>query len=123
MSVITHAPIQATTRPRATAVALYDLTGEQRRLIDDTLWHLGIEDGRTANNGGIPVIDLRRAYSATAAAAIGLYLDDRAEITQCHTCRAVTSTNAAVECDDGAWRCFATRGRGTSCLDQYIDQQ
>lgn len=121
MSVMTHAPTPSTPA-LATNVPLTDLTPEQLRLVDDTLWHLGIEDGHTTNNGGIPVIDLRRMYSATTAAAIGLHLPARAELAQCHDCRTVTSTDQVTECADGAWRCTTTSD-GTPCAARYLDEQ
>jgi hypothetical protein len=120
MSVLTHAPIP-TTRPLPDAIPASNLTADQRQLVDDTLWHLGIEDGHVANGGGIPLIDLRLAYSATTAAAIGLHLRPGAELAQCHTCRAITSTDHAVECDDAAWRCTLDR-RGPACATRYLDQ-
>lgn len=119
MSVMTHAQIPTN---HATAVPFDTLTTEQHHLVDDTLWHLGIEDGRTTNDGGIPVIDLRRMYSATTAAAIGLHMPAHAELAQCHDCRVITSTDEVIECADGAWRCTTPR-HGAPCAARYLDEQ
>lgn len=120
MSVLTHARNQAT-GPLHDAVSTYDLTSEQRRRLDDILWHLGIEDGHVTNGGGIPDLGLRRAYSAAAAADIGLRLAPGAEIAQCHTCRTIASADHMSECDDAAWRCTTPR-RGPSCAARYLDE-
>src|SRR5690349_20046420 len=84
MALLTHA--------RTQAVAFDTLPANLQRLVDDTLWTLGIEDGHTANGGGVPDASTRLATSAATAAAVGLHLPAGDELTQCANCRAIGPT-------------------------------
>lgn len=123
MAVLTHARITPPTAARTTRIAYDTLPEAQRRLVDDTLWELGIEDGYTVNGGGQPDPALRFLHSAVTAAAIGLHLADTAELAFCHDCRTLAAADHMTECDDTAWRCTTGTGTGSTCLTRYLAQQ
>lgn len=112
--------IAASRTARADAIDPATLGPEQRALIDDVLWDLGIDDGHTANGGGTPIIDLRRARSAAAAAAIGLRLGASDEIAQCGPCHRITADRHVHEGDDGVLRCTLPDPDGSSCYGQWL---
>lgn len=101
-------------------IAYSTLNAEQRELLADTLWELGIERGRTANGGGIPDTALRLMRSTHTATALGLRVPDGDEITQCGVCDTVAPTISVRECDDGVWRCTIADPDGTTCLGIYL---
>lgn len=105
---------------QAASIAFDTLNPEQRTLLDDTLWDLGIDRGHTANDGGNRDASIRLMRSAHTAAAIGLRLPDGAEIAQCGICDTVAPTGDMREGHDGVWRCTIADPDGTTCLGIYL---
>lgn len=124
MAVLTHAQIPAA-HALAPHVDHHTLTPAQRELIDTALWELGIEDGHAVSDGN-PSIDLRRAVSARAAAAIGLALPAGEEIAECALCRLVLPASRVHHCEDHVLRCNvpdAADPDGTTCLGIYLGSE
>lgn len=136
MAVLTHARNPATTTAPAPAEAapapataalvdhiyLHALGPEQRDLIRDVLWDLGIDDGHAANDGGNRDASWRLLRSAAAAAAIGLRLPASQEIAECATCQAILPAARTRE-HDGVLRCTVPDPDGTTCLGIYLGTQ
>jgi hypothetical protein len=93
---------------QARSINFDTLSPEQRALLADSLWALGIDRGHTSNDGG------------STAAAIGLHLPDGDEIAQCGICDTVAPTCDMHEGHDGVWRCTIADPDGTTCLGIYL---